>query len=108
MIKSGIWKGYSLWNLYKKAKTPYSWHKELFEYSKKIGIKCFSSAFDFKAVDFLETLNCPIYKVASFELNHIPLIKRISKTKKPIIISTGMANISEIDLAFNTALKHGS
>ena len=108
VITQGIWENKNLWSLYKKAQTPFEWQQELFEYAKKIKIKCFSTPFDETAVDLLEKLNCPIYKVASFELNHIPLIKRISKTKKPIIISTGMANISEIDLAFNTALKHGS
>ncbi len=108
IITQGIWKNKNLWSLYKKAQTPFEWQKKLFEHAKKIGIKCFSTPFDETAVDLLEKLNCPIYKVASFELNHIPLIKKISKTKKPIIISTGMADISEIDLAFKTAVKYGS
>ena len=107
-IKRGVWKGHSLWSLYKKAQTPLSWHKELFKYSKRLGIKCFSSPFSESMVDFLESLNCPLYKLASFELLHAPLIKRIAKTKKPIIISTGMANLKELDFAVNTARKNGA
>ena len=107
-IKSGLWKGYRLWDLYNKARTPLEWHPKLFKYAKSIGIKIFSTPFDVTAVDFLEKLNCPIYKVASFEINHIPLIKRIAQTKKPIIISTGMANLEEIDLAYKTANKNGA
>jgi pseudaminic acid synthase len=106
-IKSGLWKGQTLWDLYKKAQTPFKWHKELFEYAKKINIVCFSSPFDESAVDLLESLNCPFYKIASFELNHIPLIKKVALTNKPMIISTGMANIDEIDLAYKTAKKFG-
>ena len=107
-IRGGLWKGKTLWDLYAKAQTPFEWHKELFDYAKKLKITCFSSAFDESAVDLLETLNCPFYKVASFEMNHIPLIKRIAQTKKPIIISTGMANLIEIDLAYKTAKKNGA
>ena len=81
-INSGIWKGKKLWDLYDKAHTPYAWHKELFNYAKKIKIKCFSTPFDEDAVDFLEKLNCPFYKVASFEMTDLPLIKKIAKTKK--------------------------
>lgn len=108
IIKKGIWKGKNLWELYKKAQTPFAWQKELFNYSKKIGIKCFSTPFDESAVDLLESLKCPIYKIASFELNHIPLIEKVAKTKKNIILSTGMANLHEIDLAYETAIKHGN
>ena len=107
-IKNGLWKGYSLWNLYNKAKTPLKWHKELFNYARKIKIKIFSTPFDENAVDFLEKLNCPIYKIASFEMTDIPLIKKIALTKKPMIISTGMANIKEIELTFKTAKKYGA
>ncbi len=96
MIRKGLWKGYSLWDLYKKAKTPYNWHKKLFKHAKKIGIKIFSTPFDETAVDFLEKLNCPFYKVSSFEMNDIPLIKKIISTKKPLIISTGTSSIEEI------------
>ena len=106
-IRNGLWKGHTLWELYNKAKTPFSWHKKLFSFAKKEKITCFSSPFDDTAVDLLESLNCPFYKVASFELTHIPLIKRIAKTKKPIIISTGMSNLKEIDVAFKTAKSNG-
>ena len=108
MIRGGLWNGKTLWDLYSKAQTPFEWHKELFDYAKKIKITCFSTPFDESAVDLLESLNCPIYKVASFEMNHIPLIKKIAKTKKPIIISTGMANLKEIDMAYKTAKKNGA
>tara|TARA_B100001057_G_C22862247_1_gene955003 strand:+ start:2669 stop:3745 length:1077 start_codon:yes stop_codon:yes gene_type:complete len=106
-IKEGIWKGYSLWDLYKRAHTPYKWHKKLFDYAKNIGIKIFSTPFDEKAVDFLEKLKCPFYKVASFEMTDIPLIKKIASTKKRIIISTGMASLKEIETTFNYAKSFG-
>ena len=107
-IRGGLWNGKILWDLYAKAQTPFNWHKELFDYAKKLKIICFSTPFDESAVDFLETLNCPFYKVASFEINHIPLLKKIAQTKKPIIISTGMANLNEIDLAYKTAKENGA
>lgn len=105
-IKEGLWKGYNLWNLYDKAQTPYSWHKELFNYSKRKKIICFSTPFDETAVDFLEKLNVPAYKIASFENVHLPLIKKVAKTGKPVIISTGLATKAEIEDAVN-ALKMG-
>ncbi len=107
-IKDGLWSGKTLWDLYEKAQTPFEWHKELFDYAKNLEITCFSTPFDESAVNLLESLNCPFYKVASFEINHIPLIKKISQTKKTIIISTGMANLKEIDLAYETAKKNGA
>ena len=107
-IRGGLWNGKTLWDLYEKAQTPFEWHKELFNYAKKLKIICFSTPFDETAVDLLENLNCPFYKVASFEMNHIPLIKKIAQTKKSIIISTGMANIEEIDMAYKTAKKNGA
>ena len=107
-IRGGLWNGKTLWDLYDEAKTPIGWHKELFKYAKKLKITCFSTPFDESAVDLLENLNCPFYKVASFEMNHIPLIKKIAQTKKPIIISTGMANLKEIDLAYKTAKNNGA
>ena len=107
-IRAGLWNGKTLWHLYEKAQTPFEWHKELFNYAKKLKIPCFSTPFDESAVDLLESLNCPFYKVASFEMNHIPLIKKIARTRKPIIISTGMANLKEIDMAYKTAKKNGA
>ena len=107
-IRGGLWNGKTLWDLYEKAQTPFEWHKELFDYAKKLKITCFSTPFDESAVDLLESLNCPFYKVASFEMNHIPLIKKIALTKKPIIISTGMAKLKEIDLAYKIAKKNGA
>jgi len=106
-IKEGLWKGYNLWNLYEKAQTPYSWHKELFNYAKRKKIICFSTPFDETAVELLEKLNTPVYKISSFEMTDIPLIKKIAKTKKPIIMSTGLSNLDEIELSFKTAKKFG-
>ena len=107
-ISGGLWNGKTLWDLYEKAQTPFEWHKELFDWAKKLKIICFSTPFDETAVDLLESLECPFYKVASFEMNHIPLIKKIAQTNKPIIISTGMANLKEIDLAYKTAKNNGA
>ena len=95
-IRKGLWKGYKLYDLYKEASTPYDWHKELFEFSKKIGITIFSTPFDESAVDLLEELNAPAYKIASFELLDLPLIKYVASKGKPLLMSTGMANESEI------------
>ena len=107
-IKNGLWKGYNLWDLYNKAHTPLKWHKELFRYGKSLGIKVFSTPFDDTAVDFLEKLNCPFYKISSFEMTDLNLVKKVSQTKKPIIISTGMANLEEIDTTFKIAKKNGA
>jgi len=107
-IKEGIWKGYNLWDLYDDAHTPFEWHRELFNYGKSLGIKVFSTPFDSTAVDFLEKLNCPIYKIASFEMTDLNLVKKISQTKKPIIISTGMANLEEISTTVKTARRNGA
>jgi pseudaminic acid synthase len=105
-VTNKTWKKYgNYYSIYKDAHTPWAWHSELFEYAKKKKIIIFSSPFDATAVDLLEKINCPIYKVASPEINHIPLIDRISKTKKPIIFSTGLANITDIDLAIKTFRK---
>tara|TARA_B100000315_G_scaffold144148_1_gene133176 strand:+ start:327 stop:1334 length:1008 start_codon:yes stop_codon:yes gene_type:complete len=107
-VKSGLWKGYTLWDLYDKAHTPLDWHAKLFRYAKSIGIKIFSTPFDETAVDFLEKLKCPMYKVASFEMTDLRLIKKIAKTKKPMIISTGMATLDEINETYKTAKKFGA
>ena len=95
------WGSSFLWDLYEKAKTPLSWHKELFNYSKKLRILCFSTPFDLDNVDELEKLNCPIYKISSFENNHFPLLKRLAQTKKPLIMSTGISNIEQIANSVN-------
>ncbi len=108
MINFGLWKGYNYWDLYKEAHTPIKWHEELFSLAKKNKIKLFSSPFSSYAVEILEKLNCPIYKLASFEITDLNLIKTIAETKKSIIISTGCSNINEVREAYNTAYKYGS
>jgi pseudaminic acid synthase len=106
-IHGGLWDGYNLYELYKWAQTPFEWHKEMFDYSNKIGITCFSTPFDETAVDLLEDLNAPAYKIASFEAIDLPLIKYVASTKKPMIISTGIANLMEIKEAVETAKDGG-
>ncbi len=106
-IHGGLWDGYNLYDLYKWAETPYDWHKPLFDYAKKIGITIFSSPFDTTAVDLLEDLNTPAYKIASPEIIDIPLIKYVAETKKPIIMSTGMANLDEISEAVEVVRENG-
>ena len=107
LIKTGPWSGMKLYDLYGEAYTPFSWHQALFSYAEEIGIICFSSPFDESAVDLLESLNCPAYKIASFEITDLTLIEYVAKTSKPMIISTGMANQSEILNAVNTAQSNG-
>ena len=106
-IRGGLWDGSNLYDLYKEAETPYEWHKPLFDYAKKIGITIFSSPFDSTAVDLLEELNTPAYKIASPEIIDLPLIKYVAQTKKPMIISTGMANLDEISGAVEVARENG-
>lgn len=103
-----LWKGSSLYDLYKEAYTPWEWHKPIMDRAKEKGLICFSSPFDFTAIDFLEDLNVEAYKIASFENIDIPLIKKAANTGKPIIISTGMASISEIAEAVEAVRSTGN
>ena len=107
-IKEGMWKGENLWDLYSRASTPLEWHDELFKFAKKNKIVLFSTPFDPSSVDYLEKLNCPFYKIASFEITDFPLIKKIAQTQKPIIMSTGTASLSEIKYSYNYARKNGA
>jgi len=102
------WDGQYLYDLYKEASLPWNWHQTLFDLAEEEGLVCFSTPFDITAVDFLEELGNPIYKVASFEITDIPLIEYIAKTGKPIIISTGIAVIEDIKLAIETCMKAGN
>jgi pseudaminic acid synthase len=102
-----LWSGQNLHDLYKKAYTPWEWHAPIMERAHKLGLICFSSPFDETAVDFLLELDIPAFKIASFENNHLPLIKKVAATGKPVIISTGMASISELHDAVCTARKAG-
>ncbi len=102
-----LWRGNSLHKLYQQAYTPWNWHKPIFDRCKKMGIMCFSTPFDETAVDFLEDLDVPAYKIASFENNHLPLIRKAASTGKPLIISCGMASLAELDEAVTAARDAG-
>ncbi len=105
--KNSLWKGESLYNLYQKAYTPWEWHEAIFKRCEEWGIIGFSTPFDFTAVDFLEDLHVPFYKIASFENVDLPLIRKVAKTGKPIIASTGMTTVAEIDDLVATARNNG-
>ena len=107
-IKDGLWNGRRLYELYEEAHTPWDWHKPLFEFAKRIGISIFSSPFDETAVDFLETLNTPAYKIASPEIIDLGLIRKVATTGKPIVMSTGAATLEEIEEAVQVARDEGA
>ena len=103
IVKGGLWNGYKLYDLYNEAQTPYVWHKELFKFANDLGITLFSTPFDESAVELLESLKAPAYKIASFELTDLPLISYVAKQRKPMLMSTGMATEEEISEALECA-----
>lgn len=107
-LEGTIWEGKNLYNLYEEAYTPWAWHKTLFDAAAKEGLICFSSPFDKTAVDLLESLNAPAYKIASFEITDIPLIEYVASKGKPVIISTGIAGIEDIELALDACKRMGN
>jgi pseudaminic acid synthase len=107
-IQSGPWSGYTLYKLYQEAGTPYEWHEQMFAYARKLGVTLFSTPFDETGVDLLARLDAPAYKIASFEAIDLPLIGHVAKQKKPMIISTGMANLGEIGEAVKMARSGGA
>lgn len=108
VLKGTIWDGRNLHELYQEAYTPWEWHEALFKAAKEEGLICFSSPFDPTAVDFLETLDVPAYKIASFEITDIPLIEYVAAKGKPVIISTGIATTEDIELALDTCYRMGN
>ena len=105
--KENLWKGQSLYELYQKASTPWEWHDPIMKRANELGMLCFSTPFDNTAVDFLEELNVPAYKIASAEITHLPFVKKVAAANTPMFISTGMASAKEIDEAVHTAQEAG-
>ena len=103
-----LWDGTTLHQLYREAFTPWEWQPKLMEEAKKLGLVCFSSPFDFTAVDFMEEMNMPAYKIASYEINDIPLIRKIAKLHKPIIFATGIASLTDIERALAVCKEEGN
>lgn len=106
-IPTGLWKGIKRYDLYRQGMMPYEWQPLLKEYAESLGLVFFSTPFDLEGVDFLEQMNVPIYKIASFEINDIPLIKRVAQQRKPVIMSTGVADLEDIELALNICREEG-
>jgi pseudaminic acid synthase len=106
--ENSLWRGRRLYDLYEEAATPWEWHEAIFERARTRGLVCFSAPFDESAVDLLEGLGCPFYKIASFEIVHIPLLRRVARTGKPVIISTGMASAGEIEEAVGVVRAEGN
>ncbi|RDU71249.1 pseudaminic acid synthase [Helicobacter aurati] len=107
-IKEGLWRDKYLWELYQEAQMPWEWHAEIFDLAKSLGLVAFSSPFSVEGVEFLEKLDCPIYKIASFEIMHIPLLRAVAQTKKPVVLSLGIANDKEIESALEILSENAS
>ena len=107
-IEGGLWDGRSLYELYQEAHTPWDWHGELFKYAQSLGLEIFSTPFDTSSVDFLGKIEVPIYKIASFEIQDIPLIEYVASKGKPVVMSTGIATLEDIELALSTCRSIGN